>query len=229
MWKHRYLFAIIVLVFGVLACATPTRTGSPSLSGTVEVERGTRVPQVDAVNAIQTFAQEVLGLSIPNLKAGGTAGEIKLPVTTQDGVDLAIDMAGTTYIGFWNQGIGALSVGDSTVSGDWAADVKDGSVGAFLVRQDQPLPADAMTALSQVVSTYPGLENYDLVETPIEGVDSQGFSFAARQVDDIRIQSWEVNLTGTTILAGVAPGVQDGRSVVWVVVASGALASPFNP
>jgi hypothetical protein len=228
MRKHRYVFAILILVFAILACAAPARESGPSLSGTIEVEGGTRVPQVDAVAAIQTFAQEVLGLSIPNLKAGGTTAEITLPITTQEGVDLAFDMAGTTYIGFWNQGIGALSVGNSTVSGDWAADVRDGSVGAFVVRQDQPVPGDAITALGQVISTYPGLENYDLVETPLENVEVQGYSFSARQVGDIGIQSWEVTLTGTTILAGVAPGVQDGRSVVWVVVASGALASPFN-
>jgi hypothetical protein len=228
MRKQRYLYVIFVLFLGILACATPAGDGSAGLSGTVEVD-GTRVPQVDAVAAIQTYAQEVLGLNIPNLRAGGTSGEINLPITTQDGVDVALDMAGTTYFGFWNQGIASLSIGDSTVSGDWEADVEDGSVGAFLVRQNQPMPADAITALNQLISTYPGLENYDLVETPIEDLDVQGFSFSAQIVDDIQIQSWEVTLTGTNIHAGVAPGVQQGRSVIWVVVASGALASPFTP
>ena len=39
------------------------------------------------------------------------AGEIDLPVSTQDGVEVAVDLAGTTYFGLWKNGIASLSFG----------------------------------------------------------------------------------------------------------------------
>jgi hypothetical protein len=139
-------------------------------------------------------------------------------------LEVAIDLAGTTYLGFWNSGIASLSFGDSEVSGDLIADVQDGSLGVFATRVDQAFPPDAPTALGMILTTYPGLVAYEFFETPVE----EGIAFTAGQADDIGIQGWDVTLTGTTISVGVKLGIQEGKSIVWVVVASGALATPIN-
>jgi len=211
--KIQFLFLILILV--ILACGTPGSDGSdPAPAG-----------QIDAKDAIQTYARDVLGLDIPNLMAGSTTGEISLPVSTQEGVEVAVNLAGTTYLGFWKEGVASLSFGDSEVSGDLIADVKDGSLGAFAVRVDQDFPQDSPVALGMILTTFPNLQGYEFFETPIE---EQGFAFAAGKADDLGIQGWDITLTGTTIRAGVRPGVNNENAVVWVVVASGALATPFD-
>jgi hypothetical protein len=68
------------------------------------------------------------------------------------------------------------------------------------------------------------LSSYPWVGTPSE----KGYAFTAGEADRVSVQSWSVELTGTTIHAGVAPGVLDNQSFVWVVVASGVLATPFQ-
>lgn len=224
----RYLWAMIALLIGVIACASPSEGQSIHFDGTIAVERGTPIPQVEAVEALQTYAQEVLGMSLLDLRAGGRMGEVNLPIANQEGLEVAFEMAGITYWGFWNQGFGSLSVGDSTITGDWTADVQDGSIGIYVVRQEQDFPENAVTALNQVMSTFPNLNRYEFIESPIEGFDVQGFSFSAEQVDDIHIQSWEATLTGTMIYAGVTPGMQGSRSIAWAFIASGALAALFS-
>jgi hypothetical protein len=223
--RYTWIVVLAALLLAILACATPQTDEVPRLAGTVAVEGSTPVAQIDAVEAIRTYALDVLGLDIPDLKAGGTSGGINLPISTNEGVEVAIDLAGTTYFGFWKQGLASLSIGDSAVSGDLYADVQDGSLGAFAVRMDQAVPQDAPTALGMILVTFPGLNSYEFYETPI---DEQGFEFSASQADDIQLRDWAVTLTGTTITAGVRSGIQDGKSIVWVVVASGALAAPFD-
>jgi len=230
MKRYRSLLAIVAMLLAVLACTVPgfgdrQGSGGVQLAGTITYEEAAPVPQIDAKEAIQTYANNVLGLDIPNLTAGGKSGEINLPISTLEGVEFAVDLAGTTYIGIWNRGAASLSFGDSIISGDLYADVQDGSLGAYAVRVNQAFPSDAPTALGMILTTYPGISGYEYFESPAE---EKGFQFYAGKVDDIGIQDWGVTLTGTTIRAGVKPGVLGGNSVVWVVVASGALASPLD-
>ena len=224
MRKNKGWLAIFALVLAVLAWAGPEIKGAPKIAGTVTYEESTPVTQIEAKEAIQVYARDVLGIDIPNLTAGGTSGEINLPVSTQEGVEVAINLAGTTYLGFWKSGVASLSIGDSEVSGDLIADVQDGTLGVFAIRVNQAFPPDAPTALGMIITTYPGLAGYEFFETPVE----EGFGFTAGQADDINLQGWNVTLTGTTISVGVKPGVQEGNSIAWVVVASGALATPLG-
>ena len=230
MKRYALIFPLIGLSLAVLACAIPMignqqGTGAPRLTNTITYEESDPVPQIDAKVAIQTYALNVLGLDIPDLTAGGKSGEINLPISTLEGVEFSVDLAGTTYIGIWGRGAASLSFGDSTVSGDLFADVQDGSLGAFAVRVNQDFPVDAPTALGMILTTYPGINGYEYFETPVE---EKGFEFYAGKTDNIRIQDWGVTLTGTTIRTGVKPGLLGGNSVVWVVVASGALATPLD-
>lgn len=228
MKKYRYLYAIIAVLIGILACTSPSGDTSPRIAGTVEIDGGTPVTRVDARAAMQTYAKEVLGLNISNIQAVGKSGEINLPINTPEGFDVILDMAGTTYFGIWNQGFASLSIGDSTITGNWSADVEGGTIGVYAIRQDQEFPANAEMALNQVINAFPGLSEYEFIESSIEEFDIQGFSFAATQVDDIKMESWEATLTGTTIRTGVAPGLLGSKSLAWAFVASGALGSPFR-
>lgn len=225
MKTYRWIWALLVLLLAVLACAGPAPEDTPRLAGTITYEEADPVPSVDAQEMIQTFAWDVLGLQVPDLVAGGKTGEINLPVSTMDGVEVAFDLAGTTTFGLWSRGAASLSYGDSAVSGDLFADMQDGTLGAFAVRVDQAMPAEAATALGIILTTYPGLMGYEFFETPVE---EAGFQFTAGKADDIQVQGWGVTLTGTTITAGIKPGLLGGKAVVWVVVASGALATPFE-
>ncbi len=228
---YRLILVVLVMLIVILACSAPGIGNipgfedGPQLAGTVTYEESEPVPQIDAVEAIQTYAQNVLGLDIPDLKAGGKSGDINLPISTFEGIEFSVDLAGTTYVGIWSRGAASLSFGDSTISGDLYADVQDGSLGAFAVRVNQSFPSDAPTALGLILTTYPGIGGYEYFEKPVE---DKGFEFFAGETGDISIQDWSVTLTGTTIRAGVKPGLLGGNSVVWVVVASGALASPLD-
>jgi len=223
--RQKILIPVIILLIAILACTgLPQGPGDIELSGTVTHSAPTPIDKIDAKEAIQTFARDVLGLEISSLLAGGTAGEFSLPVSLQDGVEVAIDIAGTTYFGVWSGGIASLSFGDSNVSGDFIADVRDGTLGVYMVTQMVAPPTDSAAAIALIEQTYPGLSGFDWIETPTE----RGYGFTSGQADDLSVQSWSVELTGTTVNAGVTPGVLNNQSLVWVVVASGILAAPFS-
>jgi hypothetical protein len=222
--RTKLLIPMILLIAVVLACSIfPQGTDDLELSGTVTHSAPTPVDKVDAKEAIQTYARDVLGLEIPSLVAGGTSGELSLPLSMQDGIEVAIDLAGTTYFGVWLGGVSSLSFGDSDVSGDLIADIRDGSLGVFAVTVGESPPTDPTAALDLIQRTYPALSSYEWIETPTE----QGYSFVTGAADNVDMQSWSVELTGTTINAGVTSAVLENQSLVWVVVASGVLAAPF--
>lgn len=223
--NKKIFLPIFLLIVSILACSLiPQEVGDEELRGTVTHSTPSLVDKIDAKQAIQTYAQDVLALQINNLFAGGAAGDISLPLKLQDNVDIAVDLAGTTYFGFWSGGIASLSFGDSDVSGDFAADVRDGTLGVFALTVGSAPPTDAAAALSLIQSTYPGLTGYQWVETPSE----TGYTFTTGEVESVSIESWSVELTGTTLNAGVVPGLLNDQSFVWVVVASGVLAAPFQ-
>lgn len=223
--NKKILLPVFLLIVSILACSLiPQKVGDVELRGTVTHSTPSLVDKIDAKQAIQTYAQDVLSLQISNLFAGGAAGDISLPLNLQDNVDVAVDLAGTTYFGFWSGGIASLSFGDSDVSGDFVADVRDGTLGVFALTVGSAPPTDPAAALNLIQSTYPGLTGYQWVETPSE----TGYTFTTGEAERVSIESWSVELTGSTLNAGVVPGLLKDQSFVWVVVASGILAAPFQ-
>ena len=223
--NKKILLPFFLLFVSILACAgIPQRPDDVELGGTVTHSAPTLVDKIDAKEAIQTYAQDVLGLQLDSLFAGGAAGDISLPLSLKDNVEIAIDLAGTSYFGFWSGGIASLSFGDSDVSGDFMADVRDGTLGVFALNVGSAPPTDPTDALNLIQLTYPGLNSYQWIETPAEN----GYTFTTGEAESVSIQSWSVELTGTTLNAGVVPGLLSNQSFVWVVVASGVLAAPFQ-
>jgi hypothetical protein len=210
--RKKIFLPFLLLLALILACGGLPQNGDP-----------TPDDEIDAKEAIQTYANDVLGLEITQLFAGGASGELNLPVTLQDDVEIALDLAGTTYFGFWSGGIASLSFGDSDVSGDFIADVRDGALGVFAITAYSAVPENPDAVLEIILETYPALAAYQWTEISTE----QGYAFTAGEAERVSVQSWSVELTGTTINAGVAPGIIENQSFVWVVVASGVLATPF--
>ena len=219
---------IILLILATLACGNQPGQG-PVLSGTVTHTAPTPVSKAEAQSAIRDYARNVLGLEIDQVTAGGASGAINLPVTTKEGVDAAVAMAGTTYFGFWKNGIASLSVGDATLSEaeagqDLLANLEDGALGVFAVSLPQAPPSDAAAAQNLILATYPGLAGFQFTPTPVK----QGFAFTSTKTEDLHVSGWGIVLEATTVQAGVAPGLKEGKTLVWAVVASGALGAPFR-
>jgi hypothetical protein len=222
---RKLLLPIFLLVVAIIACGwMPQSLSKFNLRGTVTHTAPTPVDKVDAKQAIQTYAQDVLGIQIPKLLAGGGSGEVSLPVNLMEEIDIAVELAGRTYFGVWSGGIASLSYGDSDLGGDFSADMRDGALGVFTLNVDSQPPSDAADALNLILETYPGLVGYQWIETPTE----TGYAFTTGELDQVSVESWSLILSGTTINAGVVPGVLDNQSFVWVVVASGLLAAPFQ-
>ena len=213
--SKKLLIPILIFLLAALACgetAAPEATVPPPNA------------KPDAKEAIQTYARDVLGLEIPSLWAGGTAGDISLPAGLQEDVDLAVSLSGQTYLGLWTEGAAMLAFGNGEVSGDFTADIEDGTVAVFAVRKSGAPPANADAALNLILETYPNLSRYAWEEVP----DEAGYRFNATNPENFGIQSWSLELTGTTLKAGVTGGVAN-QNLVWVVTASGALSKPFQP
>nr|HID14435.1 hypothetical protein [Anaerolineae bacterium] len=228
MTRRNKLLALLVLLLAALACSNQPGAG-PVLSGTVTHTAPTPVPPAQAQAAIRDYARNVLGLEIGNIIAGGAAGQINLPVTTKEGVDAAMDLAATTYFGLWENGLASLSVGDTTISSadseqDLIAEIEDGALGVFAISLEREPPPNPAAALDLIRTTYPGLAGFQFTPTPVE----RGFAFTSARTEDINITAWGIVLTATTVNAGAGPGINEGRTLVWVVVASGALRAPFK-
>lgn len=219
MTRYRWLMMFTVLVLAALACQ-----GGGNLSGTPTVVPSTPVGSYEAADAIKTYANDVLGLTITNVIAGGVSGEISLPVVTQEGVDAAIELAGTTYLGFWSEGLASVSLGVGTISGDMISDLQDASLGLFSIRRDVQPPQTAAEALRLIEETYPALAGLPWKEEPV----ATGFGFSAGRTESLNFTGARINLTGTVVSAGVNPGAVPNRAFVWTAVAAGQLATPFT-
>lgn len=250
MKKHKMYFVVIMAVmFMVTLACSGSGGGGGAATARPTRERIERTPRVDpndfelpdldrtpvitipvvdddqAIEAIETFAAEALGLGIQGLKAGGLQGQFNLPPIIQDEVNAAIQAAGATYYGFWPEGIASLSFGDANISGNFTADVQDGTLGTFVVRAKSSFPGDSSSALVLVRDVFPELRNYDFETQPTQG---NAYSFTSLQENRVYIEAWNAMLAGTVFLAGVTPDINPENSIVYVVMASGALATPFS-
>lgn len=181
--------------------------------------------QAEAKAALEAYARDVLGLEVEILIGAGTTQEIELPVLVEEGVNTALALSGVTYLGVWSDGVASLSIGSGSLSGDTIANLQDGSLGIFSTRLRRPMPTDSAAALSLIQATYPTLEAWPLIAN--EEV-TEGFAFFSSQAQDWSLSGSQVTLTGTVVHAGVLRGRLPGTIIVWVVVASGNLATPWQ-
>ena len=193
---------------------------------------GTFIPQMlDQLNqeqaalVLEAYGRDVLGLNVDiTLGRSTTVKDLNLPVTTESGANQAMQLAGVSYNGLFEDGVASLSLGSgSTSGGDLTGSIEDASLGIFTINMTQPLPATAEEALALVKATYPGIAGQDLVVSD----QSTGFTFQTSQQQDWAVANGQIILKGTLISAGVSAGRRPGKTAVWVTIASGTLAAPF--
>ena len=179
----------------------------------------------DSEEAIEAYARDVLGFEVEITFATGLVQDLNIPLSAEEGVDSALALSGVTHFGLWPNGLAAVAFGEGSISGDYLTDIQNASLGAFSLRLDQPMPGDGAAALALLQSTYPALSSFSLVQ---DQEAAEGFLFYSAEAENYQLQSVQATLTGTVVRAGVAPGRRADSSVVWVVIASGALATPFK-
>ena len=148
---------VLILISAALAvaagCEAPagggvqvTRTLPP-----VTVVVSTKVAEYDATVAIESYAQQTLGIQVEVQRVGGRSGTITLPEVAQEDVNAAASLAGMTYAAALADGFASVSLGDGAISGDLTADIETASLGAFVLSQAGQLPADEVTHVLQQV------------------------------------------------------------------------------
>ncbi|MBU0491962.1 MAG: hypothetical protein KKA73_26645 [Chloroflexi bacterium] len=229
------LVAAAVLLAVVLtgcdsAPVTPPVTrapGTPWPSVIIPTVGGTPVPSYEAKEAIQTYANQTLGVNVQVILAGGREGTVTLPVNAETSVNAATSLAGVTYWGVLENGIASVSLGEGDISGDLQADINAASLGAFALGQTAAMPADEAAALALVKGTYPGVVNMNYQAYAVEGSTFAFYAYdASTQAIDPKTK--QVIIVGRAVAAGVSPGVQEGRIIVWVIVGNGTFTSAIQ-
>ncbi len=207
-----------------LATLIPPGKGLP-LPGTLIPDLLGKLSEEEASLAIEAYAFDVLGIQVEVTTSKGMVGDFSLPASMEDGAESALALAGVTYFGMWQNGMGSLSLGSGTASGDLTASIEDASLGIFSLRLDQSMPADTSAALELIQKTYPGLRELELI--PKEAQE-EVFTFSTNQNQDFSLRDGTITLKGSLISAGVSAVRRAGKITVWATIASGDLAAPFD-
>jgi len=217
MYTIRFTILVSLLIGLFLAgCGgAPGRTPVP-----VTVEPGERATEYDASEAIRSYADRVLGITVQVKSAGGRKGTIILPVEAQQSVDAAVTLAGATYWAVLEDGLASVSLGDGEISGDLTADIESASLGVFVLTQEGTLPAGSDEALARIKATFPGIADLDYVPRPRQG---KGYAFQATTTVKSLDPSGKVVAVGQSVMVAVTPALRQGRVLVWAVVANGTL------
>jgi hypothetical protein len=185
---------------GTAVAGTPqARTSAPSL------------PADEAQAALESYAGQVLGISVEVIAAGGLTGEITRTLNQTDESTSAqifvSTVAGNTYAGVLRNGAASVSYGAGTLTGEIQIDVQGASLGVYsLIVTGTVADADAALALAQ--QTFPALANYSYVSY----ATSTGYAWYAysTSVPSIDPATRTVTTTAQAVILFVQPG---GRSV----------------
>ena len=218
---------------GVLVTGTPLMpaglpTGLPALTPAATVGAVTRAAEYAAADAIRTFAQQHLGLSVVVGSSTGATGAVTVPAVVQDEIDAVAALAGQVSVGAVTagsaRGVAEVAVGSGSISGDLEADISAASLGAYSLVVAAPAPRSNSAALDLIRSTYPGLGGIDLTQTTGSGA---GYVFAATTMTEgVDAKTRTVTAVLQQVMAGVTG--QGRATVVWVVVANGDLAAALT-
>jgi len=215
--RKLLLISVLMGTLSLIACAGRGATGTPV---PVTVEPGERATEYDASEAIRSYANRVLGITVQVKSAGGRKGTITLPGKAQKSVNAAVKLAGATYWGVLDGGLASVSLGDGEISGDLTADIESASLGVFVMTQEGTLPAGPDGALARIKATFPGIADLDYVARPQQG---RGYAFQATTTVKSLDPSGKVVAVAQSVMVSVTPALRQGRVLVWAVVANGTL------
>jgi len=174
--------------------------------------------------AITAYAQQVLGIHVTIVKAGGLTGDIQhlivLPDAGSSAQAASAQVAAQTYGAIINGGAASVSYGSGTLSGDLNVDINSASLGAFTLDASAG-PKNASEALQVALKTFPALAGQNYTPFPV----TQGYAFFGQG----KVQGYDKNtkqpgLVAQAVLLSVVPLVLR-HTLVSVVVGKGDFAS----
>lgn len=187
------------------------------------------VGEADASTVITQYAQDVLGISVAIVRAGGLTTDVNRQINLSQTGDTAQEgtaqVAVETYAALLQGGAGSVSYGSGTVAGDVTVDINSASLGAFSFESGNAVPASEAEALTLVLQTFPGLSNrtFTAISTP------KGFAWVAEgQVPGFDIQTLQATLIAEKVQIGIVPSGAR-RSSIYAVVGKGSFAANIVP
>ncbi len=210
----------------VVASATATVPPSFSMGSIAATPPTPTAPAVDAGNVIADYAESVLGISVDAKSASAVNFADVLPVDVQNNLDALLAEVDESYFATFDSGFALVALGIDGVDG--------ASVGAFALRYDAEIPADASAVLALLQTQFPKIADLPfqieeesgltagggklLLPTPVGGLPQVGanakgkhFTFTAkRQPDGLALSVW-MGVNTTT----------DERNIAFVVVNRG--------
>jgi len=215
--------AISAVATDVPRVATALATITPPA---ITVQPITPLPPEVAAAVITTYAKSQLGIDVSILQAVGGVGELQLPPTAQAGVQEALRLAGTSYGAVLQGGLAVVALGRGEGTGDYDAQIKWASLGAFTLRSTDPYPADQAAALALVKKTFPRLVDLDFTAQAVD----KGYAFYVVTTTSATDPSnGSTQTVGKTILTGVTQSDLGNLVLVYAIVGNGALATPLEP
>ena len=187
----------------------------------------TAVPASDAAVVIQTYAQEMLGISVQVTQARGVSGPLTVAPTLStagsQSMQAAVHLAMAAYAGRLSGGVGVVAYGSGQVSGDLTADIEAASLGAFSLQSSAGYPDDAAAALDLVKRTFPALARLNLAAQ----TTTDGYAFyVTDQTTTVNPRTQQAEVTALAALVGVLPG---SSVIVYVVLGTGDFAATIQP
>ncbi len=220
------------LVAGATQLAPTAQALASQAGGAVETAQAfatdAQVDQAVASTAITTYAQDVLGISVTVLRAGGLdtdiARQIKLPQDGDQAQNATAGLAVQTYAALLQGGAASVSYGSGTVAGDLTVDINASSLGAFSL-DGAATPSQRADALALALQAFPALADRDFGEYPVQ----LGYAWQfIGQVPGFDPKTLKAGLVGEAILLAVTPAGPK-RSVISVVVGKGDFAAQVFP
>ena len=182
------------------------------------------VDEAAATAAIRQYAQDILGVLVGIVHAGGLTTEIqnllKLP-QAGDAAQAAVE----SYAAILDGGVGSVSYGSGSITGNLTVDINSSSVGAFTFDNATAAPRAEAEALALALQTFPNLSSRAFTSYAAP----QGFAWTAQgQVPGYDKASGQASLVAEAILLAVTPA-GPRRSVISVVVGKGDFAGKVIP
>jgi hypothetical protein len=187
----------------------------------------TVVDDDEAQAVIEQYAQEVLGISVTIIRAGGLTADIEHQVELpEDGEAAQASTAAValkSYGAVLEGGAASVSYGSGVIAGDLSVDINASSVGAFSFQM--AVPDDRSDALELALATFPALADHTFTLFPV----TRGFAWVALgNVPGMDAQTGEATLVAEEVLLAVTP-LALGRGIVSVIVGKGDFAADIVP
>jgi hypothetical protein len=181
----------------------------------------------EAQAVIQQYAQEVLGITVTIVRAGGLTADIErqvqLPEDGEDAQASTASVALKSYGAVLDGGAASVSYGSGVVAGDISVDINASSVGAFSF--EMATPDDRSDALALALETFPALADHTFTTFPV----TRGFAWVALgNVPGMDARTGQATLVAEEVLLAVTP-LALGRGIVSVIVGKGDFAADIVP